>query len=296
MARKPIYKLVDQLPTKNMTTRVLSALDFVVPGQWNNLVGFENTIREVSGETDEKWVQRIGERAIQLYNDRKQGYKRALRVYETVDNVDRALASAALAHKVGDRIKLLSFMTKITPKSDTAQTIDLALKIVAELGAFCLINGLPGDSLGEFAASLANYGGESLMRMGALVSIDGIIPLGPDFIQKVTSTLEQTRPRQLSSNKMYKSLSRIIPGRTSTSKLRFVTQSVDAVSDWMNGFVAKHDLTRDKVLSNIKGFVEFSDNSLDYLAAFLDLTTNYYEHTGTQTLARQLIERAVNEI
>jgi hypothetical protein len=26
------------------------------------------------------------------------------------------------------------------------------------------------------------------------------------------------------------------------------------------------------------------------------MTTNYYTHTGTQTLARRIIERAVNEI
>jgi hypothetical protein len=39
-----------------------------------------------------------------------------------------------------------------------------------------------------------------------------------------------------------------------------------------------------------------SDSKLDYLAAFLDVTTNYYEHTGTQTLARRLIERAYAEI
>jgi hypothetical protein len=43
-------------------------------------------------------------------------------------------------------------------------------------------------------------------------------------------------------------------------------------------------------------FVEITDDKLDYLGAFLDVTTNYYEHTGTQTLARRLIERAAAEI
>jgi hypothetical protein len=42
--------------------------------------------------------------------------------------------------------------------------------------------------------------------------------------------------------------------------------------------------------------VEISKDKLDYLGAFLDVTTNYYTHTGTQTLARRLIERAVAEI
>jgi hypothetical protein len=279
-----------------MTTRVLGALDFVVPGEWENVVGFEETIRHVTGESDQELIQRIGERAIYLYNDKSQGYRRALRLYRTVDNIDQALASAALANKVGESIKLLTFLSRITPKADTVQTLDLCLKLVAELSAFCLINGIPGDSVGEFARSLADYGGDSLMRMAALIAIDGVIPLGPDFIQKVGSTLDKLRPRQLSQNKMYQGISSFIPGRTSTSKLGFITQSFDSVKDWMGGFVSKHDLTRGRILDKIKGFVEFSDDKLDYLAAFLDLTTNYYEHTGTQTIIRQIVERAVNEV
>jgi hypothetical protein len=46
----------------------------------------------------------------------------------------------------------------------------------------------------------------------------------------------------------------------------------------------------------LSGFLEFADDKLDYVAAFLDVSTNYYEHTGTQTLARRLIERALAEI
>jgi hypothetical protein len=39
-----------------------------------------------------------------------------------------------------------------------------------------------------------------------------------------------------------------------------------------------------------------SKDKLDYLGAFLDIAVKYYSHTGTQTLARRLIERAVAEI
>jgi hypothetical protein len=294
--RRAIYRLVDDLPTRNITVRVLNALDFIVPGEWENVVGFEETIRLVTGETDEDFIQRVGERAIQLYNDRSQGYRRAMRLYRTVDNVDQALAGAAVINKVGDRVNLLSFLTRVTPKADKAQTLDLGLKVVAELSAFCLINGLPGDSIGDFVASLANYSKDSLMRMAALVAIDGVIPLGPDFVEKVTSALAETRPRELSRNKVYRGLSSFIPGRTTTSKLGFVTESFDAVKGWMSNFATEHDISRDKILDNIRGFVEFSDDKLDYLAAFLDLTTNYFEHTGTQSIARQLTERAVNEI
>ena len=61
---KPIFKIVDDLPKTSLTTRLLGALDWVVPGEYKNTVGFENMIREVTGETDEKYIQKIGERAI----------------------------------------------------------------------------------------------------------------------------------------------------------------------------------------------------------------------------------------
>lgn len=64
----------------------------------------------------------------------------------------------------------------------------------------------------------------------------------------------------------------------------------------MSNFVASKNLTPEKVANNLQGFIEVADDKLDYLGAFLDVSTNYYEHTGTQTLARRLIERAVAEI
>ncbi len=294
--KKPIYEIIDELPSQNITTRVLHALDFAMPGEWQNLVGFENTIRAVSGETDEEWIQKIGERAIWLYNDKKEGYQRALWLYRTVDSIDDNLAKAALAHKVGQRIGFLSFLSRLTPKEDTLQTLDLSLKLVAELAAFCLINGIPGDSIGDFVKSLSDYSGESLMRMTALISIDGIIPLGPDFIGKVSSQLQQMDPPQLEKNEMYQKIRDYIPGDNASGKLNFVTKSFNSTRDWMSGFIEERGITLDKILGSIDQFVEFSEGKLDYLAAFLDMTTNYYEHTGTQTLARRLAERAVNEI
>ncbi len=293
---KPIQKLVDDLPTNNVTISMLRALDFVAPGEWQNVVGFENTIRTVTGETDESLIQQIGERAIYLYNDRSQGYQRAMWLYQTVDSTDAALGAAALANKVGERIGFLGFLNRLTPKADKAQTIDLSLKLVVELVAFCQINGIPGDSIGDFVASLAEYSGESLMRMVALVCVDGLIPLGPDFILKVQSILNQSSPKDLEQSSTYQRINDAIPGSNSASKLNFIGESFDSVRGWMSNLVTSRNLTPQKVVNNLQRFVEVSDDKLDYLGAFLDVTTNYYEHTGTQTLARRLIERAVAEI
>ena len=293
---KAIFELVNDLPTNNLTVSMLRALDFVAPGEWQNVVGFDNTIRTVTGETDEDLIQQIGERAIYLYNDRSQGYQRAMWLYQTVDSTDRALGSAILANKVGEKIPLLGFLNRVTPKAEKAQTIDLSLKLVAELVAFCQINGIPGDSIGDFVASLGEYSGESLIRMVALVCVDGLIPLGPDFILKVQSILGQTSPKDLEQNSTFKDMNELIPGANSVGKLDFIGQSFDSVKGWMGDVVSSNSLTPEKVVNNLQHFVEVSADKLDYLGAFLDVSTNYYEHTGTQTLARRLIERAVAEI
>ena len=275
---------------------MLRSLDFVAPGEWQNLVGFENTIRTVTGETDESLIQQIGERAIYLYNDRSQAYQRAMWLYQTVDRTDKALGAAALANKVGERIPLLGFLNRVTPKADKAQTIDLCLKLVVELVAFCQINGIPGDSIGDFVASLADYSGESLIRMVALVCVDGLIPFGADFLEKAQSTLNQTTPQELEQNTTFQNINDAIPGNSSVGKLNFIGESFDSVKGWMSDLVISRNLTQQKVVNNLQNFVQFADDKLDYLAAFLDVSTNYYEHTGTQTLARRLIERAVAEI
>ncbi len=293
---KPIYEIVDELPTNNMTVKVLKTLDFVVPGEWENLVGFENTIRTVTGETDEEMIQQIGDRAVHLFNDKSQGYQRALWLYQTVDRSDSALGATALANKIGEKVSFLGFLNRITPNPDKAQAIDLCLKLVTELVAFCQINGIPGDSIGDFVGSLGEYSGESLIRMAALVCLDGLIPLGPDFIMKIESSLNSLSPAELEGNGTFSSIKEAIPGGDSGSQLNFIGESFESVKGWMSGFVEEKGVTPEGLFENLSNFIEYSEDKLDYVAAFLDMTTNYYEHTGTQTLARRLIERALAEI
>jgi hypothetical protein len=293
---KPIFERVDQLATSGTTIMALNALDFVIPGQWNNLTGFNNTIRTVTGESDEGLIQQIGERAVALYNDESQGYQRAMWLYETVDNAAGALGMAAMANKIGQDISFLGFLDKLTPKPEKAQSIDLCVKLVVELVAYCQINGIPGDSIGDFLAALGDYGGESLMRMVALICFDGLIPLGPDFVDKGLSTIANLTPKELEGNQTFKGVSSLIPGGDAAGKLGFIGQSFDSVKGWMTGFVADKGLTQANALGNLQKFVQISGDKLDYVGAFLDVSVKYYSHTGTQTLARRLVERAVAEI
>jgi len=292
---KPIFKEVDDLPTGGITVTALKSLDFLIPGQWQNLTGFDNTIRAVTGETDEGLIQQIGERAVTLFNDKSQGYQRALWLYNTVQSGSGLLGTAALANRIGQDT-FLGFLKNITPKPEKAQSIDLCVKLVTELVAFCQINGIPGDSIGDFLAALGDYSGESLMRMAALVCFDGVIPLGPTFAENALSIFDQTPPNELEGNQTYKSVQELIPGNSSNEKKGFIAQSFDSTKGWMQSFVADKGVSREGLLDRIKGFVEFTDDKVDYVGALLDMNVKYYYHTGVQTLARRLIERAVAEI
>lgn len=293
---KSIPEYVNSLPKRSVTVYVLRSLDFLVPGQWENIVDFEEMVIKVTGEKDPALIKAVTNRADALFRDRAERYRRAWNLYGTADSTDRLLAAAALTNKIGERVRFLSLLARLTPKADTAQTIDFSMKLTIELLNFCLINGIPGDSIGDFVAALADYSKEDLMRMSALVALDGIMPLGPDFSRAVINTLDKLTPDELDANRTYRAISKEIPGKDTTSKLAFVLKSVDSVKGWMQDFVTKHDLTSEKVYSSIQSFIDVSDNRLDYWSAFVDMTTNYYTHTGTQTIGRRIIERAVNEI
>jgi hypothetical protein len=293
---KPIDDLVDNLPTSNMTVYMLRALDSVVPGEWQNLVGFKDTVRAVTGETDKKTVKNIRDRALELYEDPAQGYQRAMWIYQTVDSADSAIGAAAMANKIGEKIGFLSFLNKLTPKADTLQSIDLCLKLVAELLAVSSINRISITNINSLASTLTQYHNESLMRIAALICVDGIIPLGPDFIKKVQSNLGSVNPAVLQQNSTYQNLSNMIPGGSVADKIGFMGQSFGAMQGWMGNFVNSHHITQQGLLSNLQKYMDIADSKLDYVAAFLDMTTNYYEHTGIQTVARRVIERAAREI
>lgn len=294
---KAIYQYVDELPTGGLTVMALKSLDPLIPGKWENLTGFTNTIKAVTGETDEALIKQIGDRAVHLFNDKSQGYQRALWLYQSVDSASGALGAAAVANQVSGGIPIFgNLVEKLTPKPEKAQSIDLSVKLVTELVAFCQINGIPGDSIGDFLAALGDYGGESLTRMAALVCFDGLIPLGAPFIEKAVTTLQGLSPKDLEQNQTFKGVDELIPGNSPEGKLNFIGQSFDSVKGWMGSFVADNHLTPDKVLDHLTRTVEISKDKLSYVGAFLDITVKYYSHTGTQTLARRLIERSLAEL
>lgn len=292
---KNVVQAMDTLPAENVTVMALKALDFVVPGQWQNTTGFHNMIRTVTNEQDPARILRIQDAALRLYNEPAQGYQRTLWLYQTVDKMDQAVAAAVMAQKAGEAIPFLSFLAKLTPKADTSQAIDLALKLVVEAVAYLQLTGKAPTNVGEFVSSLQTYAGESAMRLAALVCMDGLIPLGPDFLTGTQTLLGKISVGELTNNPMFQRIGAVIPGASAGDKLGFVGESFSAAQGWINQFVVSRGLNQQMALGSLKKYVAIADDKLDYVSAFLDATTNYYEHTGTQTLARRLIERAAQE-
>lgn len=292
--QETIFEVVDNLPEKSVTTLMLQGLDTIIPGEWSHVHGFERMVTAVTGTTDPQQIAVLRERVQNVYTS-NQNYARAVNLYRLVDKADIALGAAALANRLGERIQFLSLLHRLTPKADTTQALDLAVKLACEAVGFTMLKGLKHDNLKAFGDSLAEYGGVSLMRLTALVCVDGVIPLGPDFAATVNGLLKRSRPVALQESAVFKRVSPLIPGGDLNGQMKFVQGTLDAASGWTDRFVKSKGLTREAVINNLGKFIEISDEVLDYLGAFLDASTNYMEYTGVQTVARTLIEQAVSQ-
>jgi hypothetical protein len=295
MSDKPIYKLLEELPQSGITVTVLNALDYLVPGSWQNITNFEEMIKVTTGETDQDLIQQVGEKAMQLYNDPENGYQRAVWIYQMVDSVDKVVGAAALANKVADKWSF-GLLSKITPKADNVQAVDAALKFAAELATFCQINGIPGNSVGDFASSLLDNSKEDIMRIAAFLTIDCVIPFGPDAISMMIDGIKKVQSGELSNNPLFKQLQRFLPGNSVAEQQALVQTNLEASSGFLNGFIQEKQMSQQGLLDKVKRYVDIADDKLDYVAAALDIATNYYEHTGIQTTARRLVVRAYNSL
>jgi hypothetical protein len=292
MSSESLSDELSQLSQKSLTTLTLSALDFVIPGQYENTTSLDDMVQVVTGDVRAGRLQAISNHVDQLYAQ-DSGARRAVSLYHLTDATDKAVAAAALANKVGERVGILSFLTKFTPKADTSQTIDLCLKLTAEALAHLSLHGLSTESVGDWVKSLNGgaYSNEAAMRMACIIGLDGLIPLGPDFLGKVTDKLSGDG-LGWTSNPMFKKLSDYIPGGDIAAKTGFVGDLMKNVSAPVDSFVQRTGLTRDKVADKLRGLTDFADDKLDYVAAFLDASTNFMSHTGTQSVARHLVAQS----
>src|SRR5690606_35226256 len=135
----------------------------------------------------------------------------------------------------------LSIFGKVTPKPDTTQAVDAALKLAAEVAAFATLRGLPVGSLAEaqaFPAALATYARADMMRLAAWITIDGLLPLGPGFVQKIVEIVRGVDTSVLTANPLFASLRDVLPGGTAEEQKGFVLAALGSGAAYVSEFVA----------------------------------------------------------
>jgi hypothetical protein len=291
-----ILERLDRLPKRNLTVLALKGIGTLVPGGWRNLTSADDLIADVLGSNDPTLIAQVRRRADELSRARHEGYTRAMSLYDAVNRSQKAAGGLRVLANVAGGLPLVKQMAKLTPASDTLQAVDLSLKVGAEMLAFTQVNGLPGDSFGDFAASLSEYAGEASVRMAALVCFDALLPLGDQALQRLDGLLSQVAPRELRDLPAYAGMASLIPGRGDEAHLTFLRRGVDTWLGWADGFVGGLGLTGQKAVRALEGTLGPWQGGFEQLATFLDAFTDTFQHTGVQAIARRLVERAAAEI
>lgn len=289
-----IQILLNQLAEARVTPAVLGALDYVVPGEWSNPTSLEALIEGNLGVSDPAEVARIKARAEQLYAAQPH-YSRAVRIFSAADSVDKVAAAAVLASQVGQSFELFNVLNRFTPKPETTQAIDAALKLSAEVVAFALLRGIPVTDLAEakaFPATLATYARADMMRLAAWMTLDGLLPLGPEFVGKIHEIVSGVDLSVLTENALFAQLKELMPGSSAEEQKGFILSTLASGSAYVQEFVAARGLTQEAMADAVGGVMKVGGQSLDILAATVDASTNYFEHTGIQSVARVLVHDA----
>lgn len=287
---------LERLPRRNLTVLAIQGISTLVPGGWQNITSADALIADVLGSQDPELIRQVRRRADTLSRARHEGYSRALSLYDAVNRSQKAAGGLRLLAGVGAALPLVKSVAALAPASDRIQAVDLSLKVAAELLAFTQVNGLPGDSFSDFAASLADYAGEARVRMAALVCFDALLPLGDQALQSVEGLFARVSGADLRQLPAYGAMAPLLPGRGEEAHLRFLGQGLTSWLGWAGGFVTDLGLTGQRAALALESSLGPWQGRLKQLAVFLDAFTDTYQHTGVQAVARRLVERAAAEI
>lgn len=291
-----VLERLDRLPRRNLTVLAIKGISVLVPGGWQNITRADDLISDVLGSTDPELIRQVRARADVLSQARHEGYGRALSLYDAVNRSQKAAGGLRVLANIGGGLPLVKRVADLTPTSETLQAADLSLKVAAEMLAFTQVNGLPGDSFGDFAASLGEYAGEARVRMVALICFDALLPLGDQALQRLDGLLGGVGKRELRQLPAYAGLASMLPGRGDEAHLSFLRRGVDQWLGWAGGFSSELALTAQSAVQAVESTLGPWQGRLDQFAVFLDAFTDTYAHTGVQAVARRLVERAAAEV
>jgi len=291
-----VLERLDRLPRRNLTVLAIKGLSTLVPGGWHNITSADELIADVMGSNDPELISQVRARADELSKARHEGYGRALSLYDAVNRSQKAAGGLRVLANIGGALPLVKRVANLTPTSDTLQAVDLSLKVAAEMLAFTQVNGLPGDSFGDFAAALNEYAGEARVRMAALICFDALLPLGDQALERLDTLLGKAGKGDLRQLPAYAGMASMLPGRGDDAHLSFLRRGVDQWLGWAGGFTGQLALSGQKAVRALETTLGPWQGGFDQMATFLDAFTDTYPHTGVQAVARRLVERAAAEI
>lgn len=291
-----VLERLDRLPRRNLTVLAIKGISTLVPGGWHNVTDADALIADVMGSSDPELIRQVRARADELSRARHEGYGRAMSLYDAVNRSQKAAGGLRLLANIGGALPLVKRAASLTPASDTLQAVDLSLKVAAEMLAFTQVNGLPGDSFGDFGAALGEYAGEARVRMAALICFDALLPLGDQALQRLDGLLGGVGRKDLQQLPAYAGMASMLPGRGDEAHLSFLRRGVDQWLGWAGGFVGQLGLSGQKAVQALETTLGPWQDGFKQMATFLDAFTDTYQHTGVQAVARRLVERAAAEI
>ena len=133
------------------------------------------------------------------------------------------------------------------------------------------------------------------MRFSAWVALDVVLPLGPDGLSKLIGAVQNLTEGDSAHSRIYRLVAGYLPGGFG-DKQRLVSQTLEGAQGAIAGTIQGKGITQDGILAKVREVVNVTDDKLDFVSAALDMTNNYFEHTGIQTVARRLVTRAYGEI
>ena len=141
-----------------------------------------------------------------------------------------------------------------------------------------------------------NAGKEDIIRIAAFITYDLVIPLGPDFLGKTIDAIKNISEGDLSDNKLFQALRKYLPGSSVAEQKELIRANVDASGGFLTDFAQNKGIEQKSAIDRLRQYVEIADDKLDYVAATIDVMTDYYTHTGIQTVARRVVQRAYQEL
>lgn len=283
--------LTDATP-KAQTVFILEAMDFIIKDGYINPSNIQQYIRHVLGQISNEDVAKVEQIINGWLADDNQPYRRTLTFYRIAEHAGTAMGSATLAKQLGEDFSFLSSLNNISPRTEHTQMADFLIKFGCEIMASLSLQGLPTDvqSIGN---QVSHFKNETAVRMATLIAIDGLLPLGPNFVQKISDTLQNGGQNSLFSQISVDKIQPLLGNNQSVQQIW--QKSVDIFNQSQQSitqFLAQKGITQASVSQQLNSVINFSADKVDYVSAYMDMTTNYIYHSGSLTVLRKMIENA----